>query len=228
MYKIFLLPLLLLVIKSNAQNFAEDFKAINKAYLNSNISFNIKYDYYNEVNSSKPSYFYSGVVKLKGSMVYYKMNGVEFTYDSTYSCMLDHENKSVMVDSIISKTNIMNKVNFIDSLTKAYKSFKYTDVDVNTAKYTIYSVLPGVSHCEITYNKSNKLINKISIYFFDNREGAKEGTIRNKLVISYSNINTSANNTHETFKVQKYVNINGKKVTLKPAYQKYSLINNIE
>jgi hypothetical protein len=214
-------------IKTFGQNFAEDFKAINKAYLRGDISFDIKYDYYNSVKNKMPDYFYKGNVKLKNGMVYYKMNGIEFSFDSVYTCILDHENKTIMIDTVRNKSNILSKINFIDSLTKVYKSISFSALDKNHSQYTIYSLLTGISHCEIIYNNSSKLIQKINIYFFDNRDGAKKGAIRNKLVITYSNINSNANNYPSTFKAQKFVSIKGKKISPLPAYNKYQIINNI-
>ncbi len=212
---------------SIAQNFTEDFKAINKAYMFCDLSFNIKYDYYNDVNTKKPSYFYTGEVKLKNNMMYYKMNGIELSYDSIYTCIMDHENKTIMIDTVKTKSNMLSRVNYIDSLTKVYKSISYSEVDDNNAKYTIYSHLSGISHCEIIFNKKSKLLQKITIYFLDNRDGAKAGAIRNKLVISYLNIKIDANNNVSSFSARRIVTIKGRKITPNTLYSKYKIINNI-
>jgi hypothetical protein len=220
--------MLISITIGNAQNFTEDFKAINRAYVTGDLSFNIKYDYYNELKSKVPSYFYSGVVKVKGNLVYYKMNGIEFSSDSNYICIIDESNKTIMIDSVHNNGNQFGKFNIIDSLAKAYKSIKYSDEGNNLGKYTIYSVLPGVSHSEVIFDKTTKLLQKVTIYFLDDRPNAKEGAIRNKMVVLYSNINNHANNGYGIFKVQRVLKIQGREVNTTLPYKNYKIINNME
>lgn len=227
-YTIFLVALLLCKGQSTAQNFVQDFKAINKAYTVGDISFNIRFDYYNDYKSSKPNYFYTGMVKLKGNLIYYKINGIEYSYDSIYTSLIDHNSKTIMIDTIRNKPNVMSRINFIDSLANCYERIEYKELDNNCAKYSIYSHLPGISHSEIVFNKETKLIKKITIYFLDLRENAVKGSIRNKLEISYTNINTDAKNSLEYFRIQRIVDIKQRRVVAKPLYSRYEIINNME
>lgn len=218
----------LLASSASEQDFVEDFKAINRAYVSGNLSFDLKYDYYNDHKAAKPSYSYAGKVKLNRGMVYYKINGMEFSYDSIYTCMADHNSKTIMIDTVRKQIDFTGRISFIDSLGKAYKKVEYKDMGNGQAKYTIYSLLPGISHSEIVFDKSTKLIQKISIFFLDNRDNAVAGSIRNKLVITYSNINTTTVNARSDFKAQRLLNIKGRKVKPIQTYKHYSIINNME
>jgi hypothetical protein len=211
---------------SFSQNFVEDFKKINTAYTKGSISFNIKFDYYNDYLQKTPSYSVNGIVKIKEKMMYYKMNDIELSYDTLYTCMLDHQNKTIMIDTVFQKANLFKNINFIDSLSQAYQSVNFKDLGDNKAEYTIYSSLPGISHSIIIFNKTNFLIQSISIFFLDNRENAKKNSIRNKLTIKYQDITYIAL-PNNVFKPSQFVTIIGRKIRVKEKYKNYTLINNI-
>lgn len=224
---LFLLLLNGFVLKvSFSQNFVEDFKKINIAYTKGSISFNIRFDYYNNYLQKSPSYSVNGIVRIKEKMMYYKMNDIELSYDTLYTCMLDHQNKTIMIDTVFQKANLLKNINFIDSLSQAYQSVNFKDLGDNKAEYTIYSSLPGISHSIIIFNKTNFLIQSISIFFLDNRENAKKNSIRNKLIIKYQDIN-QINLSNSFFKPSQFVTIIGRKIRVKEKYKNYTLINNI-
>ncbi|MDP2174453.1 MAG: hypothetical protein Q8K70_00940 [Bacteroidota bacterium] len=226
-YLILLLGCFLVLKASFSQNFVEDFKKINLTYTQGSIGFNIKFDYYNDYLQKTPSYSVNGNVKIKEKMMYYKMNDIELSYDTLYTCMVDHQNKTIMIDTVFQKANLLKNINFIDSLSQAYQSVSYKDLGDNKAEYTIYSSLPGISHSIIVFNKTNYLIQNIAIFFLDNRENAKKNSIRNKLIIKYQDIN-QLSLPNSVFKPSQFVTISGKKIRVKEKYKNYTLINNIK
>ena len=96
-----------------------------------------------------------------------------------------HLNKYLNLDSAYNTGFTKNNQRTIlDSVINYYKDITKYEVGA-LVQYKITALAPGISHSLLTVDPSNWNIKSIEIFFLDNRNKAKHGDIRNKLLIVY-------------------------------------------
>ena len=213
-------------VELKAQDFISDFKKINLKYKNESYVLKMSYNYYNELNNSKPDQIQYAEVRKGKNKYYLKLHGMETIISNGVFLQANHDFKSLILDT--ARAAYSSSIGIpLDSLEGLYQGVKYTKIDSTTASYSIPSMGKGISHTDIQFNPRTYEINQIEIFFYDMRKGAKKGTLRNKLRINYTEVDFTPLFNEESFSHSKYLYKTSNTYKVKKAYQKYSLVNNL-
>lgn len=208
------------------QNFIEDFKRINTLYKDSSYQMFLKYEYFNETTSTKADETLLGEVRKNRNMYYVKAHNTETIVNDKVFLQVSHDLKAMILDSSRSSYYSAMGIN-LDSLKRFYKNVEFTDVDSVSGEYKIPSISKGIAYTKIRFNKRNFQIDRIEIQFLDLRSSSNDGALRNKLVISYQEVNFTPKFNANSFSTKTFLYVKNGNFYPTKKYTQYNLVNNL-
>lgn len=220
--------LLLMPIFGYSQNYKEDFAKILEIYSSQNMSMRLTYNYYNDYKKSTPDSKVKAELHVLGKLYYQKIGDVEIMRTPSLLILADHLNKYLNLDSAYN-TGLTknNQRTILDSVINYYKDITKYEVGA-LVQYKITALAPGISHSLLTVDPTNWKIKSIEIFFLDNRNNAKPGDIRNKLLIVYDQMSQPCQYGADYFNDKNYLITIGNKHKATSKYKNYTFINNIQ
>ena len=207
---------------------AEDLKKISAKYSSGDLSMSFKYSYFYDINVNTPNKVLTGEMKQKGELYYYKLDQTEVMRTANHIVMLDRKHKSLMLDTVIGNPEPQSSSTIpIDSLIQFYGTIEVKD-EGDYRTYKLMSPLEGISHTLLKVNTQSWTIKSIEVYFYENRPGKDPESIRNKMVIDYTNFQEPCKQGKSFFDVAKYVSYTKNKYQAKPAFRQYTFMNNLD
>jgi len=226
-YIILSLAVLLSIGNLFGQNLIEDFKKINARYGEKAYQMSLTYNYYSELTSKSPEEVQTAEVRKDGNKYYLKAHGMETIISEGVFLQVHQQSKVILLDSA-RPSYYQNLTVQLDSLAQLYKGAAYQKLDSITAQYKIPSKAAGIAYTLVAFNSITFEIKQITVQFLDIRKTAKEGTLRNKLVITYDKVNFNPVFTTESFSHSKYLYKKENTYHIKSAYKHYRLVNNLK
>jgi hypothetical protein len=214
----FLLWVLILTmpeLKVSAQDFSQDHKKVQMAYLNLNDFYcEIKIDMYTKTNASKPDRVLKSVLKKQANNSWHTIGKTTVLVNDKCMLYLDENQKTILytkLDALDKKKSSNPYINgVIDSLPKKNDSVVFNGISDGKIKYTLYTSKQTIVRTEISIDQQTYLIAKIVYYYKTGKQMEFE-----KIEIGYENRNMNPIFSKDEFSEKKYVNYTGK--TLKPA-----------
>ena len=211
---------------SFAQTVQEDFEKIAKLYEKRSYSYNISYAYYNDISSNNASEVLNGFVKLNGNNFHYKIGDNEVFRNTKYIVVLDRSSKTLMLDTVFQQERYTNTKIDMTELLKVYEGVTKEQKNGYT-QYKLNDPQAGVAYMTIDVNDSIGYIQGIGMYFLENRKGKDPKSLRNKLIITCSNVKMETNYPAIYFNENKYFTRENKKIQISPTFKNYDLINHL-
>ena len=152
---------LMLVSQLNAQNFAEDLAAINRAYFNLHnhieLKTVVKKDGAIETSQTVHSY-------MRGIDDYFMKNmSSEVLIQSGLRVAVNTDFKVVLVDSNAKESLTSLPVSLFDTISNIYSSITYTSISNDKALYTLIPKFGESKSVKIYFWKATKLIEKVEV-----------------------------------------------------------------
>ena len=224
-----ILNLLIGISCSRAQNAADDFLKINRAYeKHVTLSMDLVYNYYPDHTTGKISETEAGHIDRDGAQIHYTLSDAETVQNDKYYTSVDHENKLIVVSERYkpSRTRLM-EVN-IDSMLSFCSKVEYAEAGGGQKKYTLSFSSYTYDEIEIVFDAESYLIGKLVLYYHDpvkTDEEDETGTAyAPRIEILYQNIKTEPVFEPNAFSETRFVYMENGQFKCKPDYKEYHVI----
>lgn len=195
-------------------------KASEKFKTEKNLSYNLKYNLYNDEKSSKIDESYSGFLVKRGNSMYYKIKDTEFVGFNDYSVKVSNEEKAIIIAKGESKESPLD-------IDKFLKGFNYKFLG-NDSTHWVCELTPS-KVSQIMYRKIIIHINKkdYSIYkqilYFLNPVEENNKITRPRLEMVYTSRTTNEEKDNSLVDEKKYFTRVGKEIKVANRYKEYTL-----
>lgn len=225
---------------SDRDLFTGDVKLFNERFATRKIGFTIDYNLYESYTAGKPLEIKSIRLSMWDKNMYMKMDDAEVINNDKYYLYADHGQKLIM----IAKADKSNKKQpgfesqfmLLDTIMKGY--FSEVKMIASTASSRTYHVKmqedAGLyESADIMIDHKEKKLVKMTLFMkhavnqiFKSDKTLSDKKAKPRLEVFFRDYETPVALNKQQFSVEKFITA-GKQVTLKPAYAKYRLINNI-
>lgn len=214
-----------------AQNIETDLKRLQQTYGDTlyEITFDFSIKYYERKNPAKPLEILKGFYRMQGSNRYSRIDQIETLETKRYLLNVSHDDSVLIIGPSKPETNTA----FIltDSLLKHYSSQSKFISDSREENRSIRMYLtdsPAIDSLDMSYDSKSWFVKNILIYYGESYAVNPEDIPAPIVSINYFNYKRKEKGAATDFyNPSKYVSISGTKVTLKPRYKGYELINNL-
>lgn len=222
---------LLLAFSLNSQTVAEVFKEVNAKYAKTeNLSMDIRYEVFQNYSAPVSYESSSGSFVKQGSYYFSSLLGITTVQNKKYALSVSENDRMIVVSNPTKVGKAPSQVE-TDSLLKRCTS---TEVKKTTGGSTVCVLhfenapFSEFDRIEIEVG-TNSFITSMTLYYRQevslNESDPQLKKEKPKLVITYSNINTSPVIKTDQFSERKYIIDNGGKITGTPAYSNYRILN---
>ena len=219
--------LLLLSTFSWSQSVLEELQAIEKGFKGNNYSFNITYNYFNDVANSHPDEIVKGFTRVNGNKFHYTLGQMEVISNGELILVADNESDVLMLDSAHQSQSPeqIGPIN-MSELEAFVQKVKRIETD-DMLEYSIPDPANGIQRMILKVNKASKAFVGVELYFYENRPGLNPKTVRNKLIIEFSQVNMKANLSDSHFQLNKYLLGTETGFQRQSKYKNYDFINHL-
>ena len=221
----------MLVLLSATQNISSDLMQIRNRYANpaGELSYKLIIHYYDlkDLKHVQDSSF--GEFYIAKGQSYAEIEDVVSITNEKYNLSIDKQNQRIFISRNIQKSREPDlNTSFLDSV---FNSNKLKIIDLKpekkgNKKFRIGLSEGSIDSIDIEYNPALFLMHSVMIYYqrtIDQEEDVKPVA---KFIYYNQKSFTKPDNRH--FDISKYVQIDGKQVTLRSEYKSYRLINNLK
>ncbi len=233
MRRFLFLSLIILIsgLHLQAQTISAVFAKTNEAYKNAqNLSMNIRYELFTNYTTTAPYETSSGTYIKQGNSYYSSLLGITTIQNRKYKLSISNTDKVIIVTNPVKPGKAPSMVETDTLLKQCSSTLVQTNTDGSTTCVLRFDkvAFSEYDRIEIT-SGANGFITKMVLFY---REALSlDETDPNlkkekpRLVITYSDINTSPVISEDQFSEKKYIQENGKQIICTPAYSTYRILN---
>jgi hypothetical protein len=221
---LFILPLILTVFYSRAQDFTEDRNKMSSFFSESKeLYLDIRVESFSGTPEGKP--ISVELIKMRRNSprdFFYRMQGIDMLMNETQMLTIDHEAKAILLKDLTKdeKKSLSAQASIsgnLDSLTKYIDSVTYNGILGKAKSYTMYLKNGMIKKAELYINESTYRPEKL-IYYYD-----KEQTPGMESSVIHFSSTDPSQLRKELYFIEAYVKLVDKTYTLTQKFSSYHL-----